>query len=202
MAMVELLPGKTAHPLHARLTNDLALYVLSGHGTLRRSDGGQHALGPGDYVGLPRGEASAHQVINTGGEALRYLEISTALDPEVRLYPDSNTVQIQAGSDPLQTLDATDVGSLWDREDTTVGDEPDEPDAEPAEPTVDRAERIEQMVEDDLEALRRKLASEGDTESEPAADGPGRSTEPEPSPAEPEPPLDDLDALKRKLDGG
>jgi uncharacterized cupin superfamily protein len=44
----------------------------------------------GDIVSAPPGDAStAHQIVNTSAEELRYLAFSTRLDPEVVEYPDS-----------------------------------------------------------------------------------------------------------------
>jgi uncharacterized cupin superfamily protein len=54
----------------------------------------------GDYVSLPVGEETAHQILNTSDELLRYLCFSTMISPEVTLYPDSNKVGVMAGSAP------------------------------------------------------------------------------------------------------
>jgi uncharacterized cupin superfamily protein len=47
---------------------------------------------------LPVGESGAHQIINTSDEALRYLCLSTMLEPDVMVYPDSNKIGLFAGS--------------------------------------------------------------------------------------------------------
>lgn len=86
--LYEVAPGKRAFPYHYHLANEEALYILHGAGTLRLC-GAEHPVSAGDYVSLPTGEAGAHQLINTGTEPLRYLCVSTKLDPDIAVYPDS-----------------------------------------------------------------------------------------------------------------
>jgi uncharacterized cupin superfamily protein len=68
-------PGKTAFPFHKHFTNEEAIYVLAGKGTIRLEDQ-EFEVGPGDYIALPP-EGPNHQLINTGVEDLDYLCIST-----------------------------------------------------------------------------------------------------------------------------
>ena len=45
----------------------------------------------GDIVACPPGgQETAHQIINSGAEELRYLAVSTRISPEVCEYPDSS----------------------------------------------------------------------------------------------------------------
>ena len=53
-------PGKTAFPYHKHFTNEEAIYVLDGRGTIRLPDG-EFDIGAGDYVALPPGPAGAHR---------------------------------------------------------------------------------------------------------------------------------------------
>lgn len=98
-SLYELPPGKRAWPYHYHTSNEEAMYVLSGTGTLRL-DGERHPLSPGEYVAFPVGEQSAHQVVNDAEEPLRYLVVSTMDDPDVVGYPDAETVGVYAGSPP------------------------------------------------------------------------------------------------------
>jgi uncharacterized cupin superfamily protein len=44
----------------------------------------------GDVIACPPGgPETAHQIINTGNEELRYLAVSTKISPEICEYPDS-----------------------------------------------------------------------------------------------------------------
>lgn len=98
-SLYEVPPGRRAWPYHYHLANEEAIYVLDGSGTLRIGRE-EVALSRGDYVALPVGEAGAHQIINTSGEPLRYLCLSTMVEPDVLIYPDSGKVGLFAGSAP------------------------------------------------------------------------------------------------------
>lgn len=98
-SLYEIPPGRTAWPRHFHLANEEAIYVLSGTGTLTLGEA-QIAVGAGDYAALPVGEAHAHQLVNTGEEPLRYLCLSTMLEPDVTVYPDSNKLGVFAGAAP------------------------------------------------------------------------------------------------------
>jgi uncharacterized cupin superfamily protein len=59
---------------------------MSGSGTVP-SDGTEHAVGAGDVVLHPPGEA--HQILNTGSEDLLYLIVDDNPPLDVCRYPDS-----------------------------------------------------------------------------------------------------------------
>lgn len=98
-SLYELPAGKRAWPYHYHTANEEAIYVLSGSATLRL-DGTEHDLQAGDYVALPTGEESAHQMVNPGEESVRYLVLSTMIEPEVLGYPDSEKVGVMVGDPP------------------------------------------------------------------------------------------------------
>lgn len=91
-SLTQVAPGKAAYPFHSHRANDEMFYVIAGRGELRLGDQ-RHAVKPGDLIGCPcGGPATAHQLVNTGNEPLRYLAISTQIDPEICEYPDSGKV--------------------------------------------------------------------------------------------------------------
>jgi uncharacterized cupin superfamily protein len=98
-SLYEIPPGRRAWPYHYHLANEEAIYVLEGSGTLRMG-GEQVEISCGDYVALPVGPACAHQVTNTSDAPLRYLCLSTMVEPDVLVYPDSNKVGLFAGAAP------------------------------------------------------------------------------------------------------
>jgi uncharacterized cupin superfamily protein len=104
-SLYEQPPGKRAFQYHFHTANEEAVYVLEGEGTLRIG-AREVPLRAGDYVALPVGEETAHQVINTSGSTLRYLCISTMLEPEIVKYPDTNKIGIMAGLPPAPALRA------------------------------------------------------------------------------------------------
>jgi uncharacterized cupin superfamily protein len=98
-SLYEVEPGRAAFPRHYHLANEEAIYVLEGSGTLRLGEEGEEvALSLGDYVALPVGADGAHQLVNTSRAVLRYLCLSTVVEPDVLVYPDSGKVGLYAGS--------------------------------------------------------------------------------------------------------
>jgi len=91
-------PGKTAFPFHMHFTNEEAIYVIAGNGTMRL-DESEVPVGPGDFVSLPP-EGPNHQLINSGSEDLEYLCLSTMIDPDITVFPNSDKVIAFAGSGP------------------------------------------------------------------------------------------------------
>ena len=98
-SLFELPPGRRSYPYHYHCANEEAIYVLEGSGSLRLP-GGEITIGPGDYAALPATREGAHQVVNTSNVPLRYLCISTMLEPDLSVYPDSGKVGFFAGSAP------------------------------------------------------------------------------------------------------
>lgn len=90
--------GKTAFPFHRHFTNEEAVYVLSGAG-IARLDDEEVAIGPGDFLSFPPGGPN-HQLLNSGTEDLVYLCMSTMIDPDITIFPDSEKVIAFAGSGP------------------------------------------------------------------------------------------------------
>ncbi len=80
-------PGKRAFPFHVHHANDELFVILAGQGEYRYGDA-TYPVKAGDVCAAPAAD-EAHQLINTGKTELRYLSVSTKLDPEVVEYPDS-----------------------------------------------------------------------------------------------------------------
>ena len=89
-------PGKRAFPYHAHRGNEEMFLVLEGEGSVRIS-GSTHKIRNGDFISLPPGRDSAHQIINDSTAPLRYLAVSTMESPEVVEYPDSGKLGVMAG---------------------------------------------------------------------------------------------------------
>ncbi|WP_281194317.1 cupin domain-containing protein [Halorubrum sp. F4] len=135
-SLYELPPGGKSWPFHYHTANEEAIYVLEGTGTIRLAtvadepgadDTGTdeaHELVSGTYVALPADESGGHRVINDSEGALRYLAISTMVEPDVTVYPDSGTFGVYVGSPPggreersLEGYyDAEDAVGYWDGE--------------------------------------------------------------------------------------
>ena len=82
-------PGKRAFPAHNHRVNEEMFFVLVGSGEVRIG-AATYPIRPGDIIACPAGgPETAHQIVNTGTEELRYLAISTRMMPEIVEYPDS-----------------------------------------------------------------------------------------------------------------
>lgn len=93
-------PGKRAFPLHNHRVNEEMCFVLEGEGEVRIG-AAVYPIRPGDFVAFPAGgKETAHQIINTGTNELKYLAVSTKLSPEIAEYPDSGKFGILAEYPP------------------------------------------------------------------------------------------------------
>jgi len=86
-----------AFPYHAHRANEEMFFILDGEGSIRIADT-IHKLRKGDFISLPPGPESAHQIVNDSSAPLRYLAVSTMDLPEVVEYPDSGKLGVMAGS--------------------------------------------------------------------------------------------------------
>ena len=81
--------GKKAFPRHAHHANEEMFFILSGAGTYCVG-AESFPIRANDVIAAPAGDGeTAHQIVNTGRDELRYLAISTRNDPDVVEYPDS-----------------------------------------------------------------------------------------------------------------
>lgn len=89
-------PGKRAFPFHCHRVNEEMFFILAGEGQLRLGED-QHPIRSGDIIACPAGgPETAHQIINTGSEPLRFLAVSTRKTPELAEYPDSGKFGVMA----------------------------------------------------------------------------------------------------------
>jgi len=91
-SLYEVPPGASAFPSHFHCANEEALYVLEGEGTLRLGDK-EIALRKGHFVTLPPGAGNAHRLVNSSDKPLKYICVSTAVLPDVIVYPDSDKIR-------------------------------------------------------------------------------------------------------------
>jgi uncharacterized cupin superfamily protein len=93
----ELPPGQSICPYHYEYVEEWLL-VLEGAVELRAPDG-ERSLQPGDLVCFPAGPAGAHKVTNPGAVTARVLMFSSAREPAVAVYPDSDKIGVWPGDD-------------------------------------------------------------------------------------------------------
>jgi uncharacterized cupin superfamily protein len=89
-------PGKRAVPLHNHRVNEEMFFIIKGTGEIRTGNE-RFPVREGDFIACPPGgPETAHQIINTGSEEMRYLAVSTKLYPEIAEYPDSGKFGVLA----------------------------------------------------------------------------------------------------------
>ena len=99
-SLYEVPPGKRMWIRHYHEGNEESIFVLNGSGTLYLGPEKEtHALEPKDYVALPAGEESAHD-IEAGEDGLELLMSATMEEPDITVYPDRDMVGLYAGSAP------------------------------------------------------------------------------------------------------
>jgi uncharacterized cupin superfamily protein len=99
----EIEPGKQAFPHHFHSSNEEALFVLEGVGTVRIGSE-TIEICAGDYVSFPVGPEHAHSIKNTSNNVLKCLCMSTLHSVEVVGYPDSKKVAAFAMADASKGL--------------------------------------------------------------------------------------------------
>ncbi|NKE34737.1 cupin domain-containing protein [Natronococcus sp. JC468] len=98
-SLYELPPGERSWPYHYHTANEEALFVLDGEGMLR-CERGEESIEPGDFVTLPASEDGGHQVVNDSDRDLRYLMVSTMVEPDVTVYPEMDKFGVFVDSPP------------------------------------------------------------------------------------------------------
>ncbi|QEE20828.1 cupin domain-containing protein [Youhaiella tibetensis] len=116
----EVPAGMSSCPFHNHHVEEEMFIILEGEGTYRFGPA-SYAFKAGDVLGAPAGgRETAHQIINTGSNALRYLGVSTVAATEVCEYPDSGKflVSSRAGTERLRHIGRAGEHNLdyWDGE--------------------------------------------------------------------------------------
>lgn len=93
----EVPPGQSICPYHYEYVEEWLL-VLEGAVELRAPDG-ERPLQPGDLVCFPAGPAGAHKVTNREAATARVLMFSSAREPAVAVYPDSDKIGVWPGDE-------------------------------------------------------------------------------------------------------
>lgn len=93
-------PGKRAFPFHNHHCNDEMFFILSGAGEIRIGDA-CYPVRAGDIVSCAAGgPETAHQIVNSGAEELRFLAVSSMHSPDVVEYPESGRFGLLANLAP------------------------------------------------------------------------------------------------------
>jgi uncharacterized cupin superfamily protein len=93
----ELPPGESVCPYHYEYVEEWLL-VLDGSVVIRTPDG-EHELGRGDLVRFAPGADGAHKASNRSERPARIVMLSSAHEPAVAVYPDSDKIGVWPGGE-------------------------------------------------------------------------------------------------------
>ena len=116
MYLYDLAPGQSSCPYHYEYEEEWLL-VVSGAVVVRTPDG-ERTLKAGDLVCFPPGPAGAHKITNRGETMARIMMFSSAREPAVAVYPDSDKIGVWPGNAADQVMLRRADGGVdyWDGE--------------------------------------------------------------------------------------
>ena len=95
--LFEVPPGQSLCPYHYEYVEEW-LFVLDGE-LIMRLPGGEEQIGRGDVICFPAGPEGGHKVTNRGQAPARIVMFSSAHEPSVAVYPDSDKMGVWTGND-------------------------------------------------------------------------------------------------------
>jgi uncharacterized cupin superfamily protein len=114
--LFEIPPDQSLCPYHYEYVEEWLL-VLDGELVLRVPSGEQQ-VGRGEVVCFPAGPDGAHKLTNRASSAARIVMFSSADEPTVAVYPDSDKIGVWTGNDADKLMLRREDGQVgyWDRE--------------------------------------------------------------------------------------
>jgi uncharacterized cupin superfamily protein len=112
----EVEPGQSVCPYHYEFEEE---WLLALDGELQvRTPEGQETLAAGEIVCFPAGPAGAHKVSNSGHAPVRAIMFSSAREPAVAVYPDSDKIGVWPGNEDDEVMFHRRDGAVdyWDGE--------------------------------------------------------------------------------------
>jgi uncharacterized cupin superfamily protein len=112
----ELPPGQSVCPYHYEYEEEWLL-VLEGDVEVRTPEG-QETLARGEIVSFPAGPQGAHKATNRSQTMARIMMFSSAREPAVAVYPDSDKIGVWPGNaaDKVMLRRADGGVDYWDGE--------------------------------------------------------------------------------------
>ncbi|HEX7609694.1 MAG TPA: cupin domain-containing protein [Solirubrobacteraceae bacterium] len=116
LKVYEVAPGQSMYPYHYEFEEEWLL-VLDGP-LLVRTPAGEETLEAGEIVCFPPGPAGAHKVRNDGPAPVRAVMFSSAREPAVAVYPDSDKIGVWPGNEADEVMLHRSDGAVdyWDGE--------------------------------------------------------------------------------------
>jgi uncharacterized cupin superfamily protein len=101
--LTSLPPGKCNYPLHSHAAQWEHYIILYGEGLFHGENGVRETVKAGDHIICPPGEA--HQLENTGSDALTYYVIADHHPADITTYPRTGKRQLKPEYRVVQTAD-------------------------------------------------------------------------------------------------
>jgi uncharacterized cupin superfamily protein len=116
MKVYELPAGESVCPYHYEYEEEWLLVL--GASVVVRTPQGEEELAGGEMVCFPPGPDGAHKVTNRGDSAARVVMFSSAREPAVAVYPDSDKIGVWPGNteDEIMLRRADGKVGYWDGE--------------------------------------------------------------------------------------
>ena len=108
--LFEVPPGQSLCPYHYEYVEEWLL-VLEGELELRVPSGEERVAG-GDLVRFPPGREGAHKLTNRAGAPARIVMFSSAREPAVAVYPDSDKIGVWPGNEADNVMLRRDDGHV------------------------------------------------------------------------------------------
>ncbi len=116
VAFYELPPKKSNYPYHYHTNVTEVFYIIRGTGIFKTPEGERHVRA-GDVIVCPPYEKGAHKITNASEtETLVYLDVDTASDTDIAVYPDSGKVGVLAHGHYTAFFKKEDEAAYYDGE--------------------------------------------------------------------------------------
>ena len=118
--LIRLAPGKESAIYHTHGAEEEWIFMLSGRG-VAEIDGGEHEVGPGDFMGFPT-PSVAHHLRNDSDEDLVYLVGGERKEMEIAEFPRLGKVVIRVGR-TADMVDRDHLERFWPPDDPDGAEE-------------------------------------------------------------------------------
>lgn len=109
--LFEIPPGESLCPYHYEYVEEWLL-VLEGDLVLRVPSG-EEQVGRGDVARFPAGPEGAHKLTNRSEKPARIVMFSSAQEPSVAVYPDSDKIGVWPGTEADTVMLRRADGHVW-----------------------------------------------------------------------------------------
>ena len=104
-------PGKSTFPCHYHTANEEVFYIISGKAVLETADN-EIEVSEGDVIVMPPNRNGAHKLHNRSDSPVVFLDVDTAITPDVVFFPKSDKFRILTHEKMASFLGESEVNYL------------------------------------------------------------------------------------------